>query len=156
MIRAAGHSGTTTVTNDIYLDLYDKYAFSFGFPGFSYNPLIKLRSQETNQEKIFIATTIDGTHRQRYMKLQYTINFQNIEVPVAGVIYMGTKNFPYGVYDITIWENSSATNLDPKSCYRTLHMGLLELSAQTTNKTIDWKEYEQEQQQKVYLTNTYV
>ena len=156
MIRAFGRYPTQSFENTIYLDLYDKYAFELGFPSFSFNPLIKIRSQETNQEKFFIVTTIDGTYAQRYMKLSWYVSHTGAEIPTVGIISVGNRDFPYGIYDITIWENSSTGNLDPTGAYRTLYMGLMSLNESTNNQSIIWNKYEQEQEQKVYVTNTYL
>jgi hypothetical protein len=155
MIRQYSASPTTFVTNYIYLDLYDKYAFALGTPSFSFSPLIKIKSQETNQEKIFIATTVDTTHAQRYFRLSWVALNTDADVPIVGLIYLGTKDFPYGVYDIFIYENSSSSNLDPVSAYRTIYMGLMYLQS-TTNNSTEWTEYESTTQQEVYITNPFV
>ena len=88
--------------------------------------------------------------------MTWVANTNDSELLTAGILYVGTRDFPYGVYDITIWENSSSTNLNPLSVFRTVHMGLMTLSARASNPTVTWNEYEQDQQQKVYLTNEYV
>ena len=154
MIRQQGAPQGTFATNYIYLDLYDKYAFALGTPFFSWNPLIKIRSQETSQEKFFIATTVDTTHAQRYFKLSWNANNADVDIPALGIIHVGTKDFPYGVYDITIFENSSAGNLSPTGAYRTIYMGLMYLRA--AFESTEWKEYETTSQQQVYITNPYV
>jgi len=128
MIHAIGH-GVAVMTNYIRLDLYDKYAFELGTPDFSFNPLVKIRSQETNQEKIFIVTAVFSTYAQRYLSMTWVANNTSSELLTAGILVVGTRDFPYGVYDITIWENSTSTNLNPQAVFRTLHMGLMTLSA---------------------------
>ena len=77
-------------------------------------------------------------------------------VPVAGVIYVGYKDFPCGLYDVKIYKNNSSSNLNT-SGLQLSYMGLANLfNASPDNHAVDYTEYESTQQQQVYLTNTYV
>ena len=135
--------------NFIYVDLYDK-ATTDTF--LDYKPLIGITNQQTNKTKYFIATTQVNTYNQRYIKLSWYANYQNIEVLTGGIIYVGTKEYPYGLYDVVIYENNSASNLDPAS-RPVLFKGLLNLK-QLANPSVEYTEYENTQQSNVYITNT--
>jgi hypothetical protein len=135
--------------NFIYVDLYDK-ATTDTF--LDYKPLIGITNQQTNKTKYFIPTTQVNTYKQRYIQLTWFANHQNTEVLTAGIIYVGTKEYPYGLYDVVIYENNSASNLDPTS-RPVLFKGLLNLK-QLANPSVEYVEYENTQQSNVYITNT--
>ena len=111
MIRIARVKNTTR-ENIIYLNLYDSYLYD---PDsiFFFSPLIELTSQETNKSITFIPTSLDLTYKQRYFKMTFFTAHQSASnVPVAGIIYVGYKDFPYGLYDVKIYKNTSSSNLD--------------------------------------------
>ena len=111
--------------NFIYVDLYDK-ATTDTF--LDYKPLIGITNQQTNKTKYFIPTTQVNTYKQRYIQLTWYANYENTEVLTGGIIYVGTKESPYGLYDVFIYENNSASNLDPAS-RPVLFKGLLNLKS---------------------------
>jgi len=153
MIQAVRLGGSTS-TNFIYVDLWDKFEGTLN-AGTNDKPLIALRSQQTNKTKYFIPTSATYTNKQRYIKLSYIINFVNTELPVVGLIYLGTKEFPYGLYDITMWQNTSSSNLDPDGLTNVLYRGLFNLLPVGT-PSVEYTEYENTQQSNVYITNTYI
>jgi len=99
--------------NTIVLNLYDVAVGVGSEPKLKYNPLITLRSQSTNMTKTFISLAFDVTNKERYVILYYVLNKDANETqsPQSGLIYLGDDLFPYGFFDITIYENSNATNL---------------------------------------------
>ena len=99
--------------NSITLNLYD-VALGVGiYPKLQFNPLIELRSQSTNMTKTFISLAFDVTNKERYVTLYYILNkvASEPQSPTSGLIYLGDDLFPYGFFDITIYENSTAINL---------------------------------------------
>ena len=155
MIRIARVKNTTS-ENIIYLNLYDSYLYD---PDsiFFFSPLIELTSQETNKSITFIPTSLDLTYKQRYFKMTFFTSHQSASnVPVAGVIYVGYKDFPYGLYDVKIYKNNSSSNLNT-SGLQLSYMGLGNLyNSSPDNHAVDYTEYESTQQQNVYITNTHI
>ena len=146
MIQWTRNNSITYTGNRIYADLYDEMTAT------TYAPLIAITSQSTNKTKYFIPTTQVNTYKQRYIELTWFANYENTEVLTGGIIYVGTKEYPYGLYDVVIYENNSASNLDPAS-RPVLFKGLLNLK-QLANPSVEYVEYENTQQSNVYITNT--
>tara|TARA_R110000824_G_scaffold64463_7_gene168404 strand:+ start:332 stop:745 length:414 start_codon:yes stop_codon:yes gene_type:complete len=137
----------------MYVNLWDKFEGDFD-AGVNDRPLIALRNQQTNKTKYFIAQTALYTNKQRYVQLRFTLNFEDGDLPIIGLVYLGTKEYPYGLYDITMWQNTSGINLDP-SGLNLLYKGLANLIA-VGNDSVEYTEYENTQQSNVYITNTYI
>ena len=107
-----------SVVNYIYVNLYDNVDFtsSVGF-----NPLLGMTSQQTGKTKYLQVWKVDDAitcggncydneHSPRYTKLTWLAN-QVTDTPTAGGVILGTKDFPYGFYDITIYQNISTIYL---------------------------------------------
>jgi hypothetical protein len=63
------------------------------------------------------------------------------EDPTAGVIQVGTTDFPLGFYNITMYENTASnTNLDPTGL-RVIYTGLVNLSGVNGADGITYSEY---------------
>jgi hypothetical protein len=143
----------STYVEKIYVDIWDKFEGVFD-AGVNDRPLMALRNQQTNKTKYFLPSTAIYTNQQRYVEFRITTTFQDVELPVLGLIYLGTKEYPYGLYDITMWQNTSGSNLDP-SGLNLLYKGLANLIP-TGNDPVEYTEYENTQQSNVYITNTYI
>jgi hypothetical protein len=145
-----------TSSHFIRLNVYDRFVFKLGTSGYSYNPLVKMTSQETNKEKIFniLATTTDNA--QRYFAMLFlTVANLSSENTLLGLVAFGTREFPYGVYDISIYENSSSTNQAPNSTYGVVYQGLANVKVATPQESATrYYKYIEDQEQVVYLTNT--
>ena len=143
-------------TNIMYVNLFDSYLYPTDSP-FFFTPLVKITSQETNKSMTFIPTALDVTYKQRYFKMTFVTSYSTgTHAPAVGLIYVGYKDFPYGLYDMEIYKNTSSSNLDATGLQLS-YMGLMNLySATTANQAVDYTEYESTQEQQVYLTNTYV
>tara|TARA_R100001129_G_scaffold42580_2_gene29287 strand:- start:952 stop:1419 length:468 start_codon:yes stop_codon:yes gene_type:complete len=147
---------SASAENIIYVNLYDSYLYDTDSI-FFFSPLIELTSQETNKSITFIPTSLDLTYKQRYFKMTFFTAHQSASnVPLVGIIYVGYKDFPYGLYDVKIYKNNSSSNLDASGLQLSF-MGLGNLlNTSPDNYAVDYTEYESTQQQQVYLTNTYV
>tara|TARA_R110002020_G_scaffold129058_2_gene289214 strand:+ start:14166 stop:14630 length:465 start_codon:yes stop_codon:yes gene_type:complete len=144
-----------TVTQFIYMALYDTYGLRPSEEGF-FRPLLEIVSQQTGKSKIFIPNALDTTYKERYFKMTYGVaHIAEFNIPVAGLIYLGTEDYPYGLYDLTAYRNTSAINLDP-STLTTVSKGLFHLRQGTNNEAVKYTEYESTQEQKVYITNEYI
>ena len=124
----------------IYLDIYDKMTNT------DYDPLIAFTSQLSKKTLYCISTFTDYNNKDRYVLLYvYTIG-SGTPSPEIGVIKMGTTDYPYGFYDTKIYQNTSATNLDPDGL-PLLWTGLMNLrtdygyTGSTPNPAVEYTEY---------------
>ena len=76
----------------------------------------------------------------------------------GGKVYLGNRSYPYGLYNVTIYQNSvsAPTNLDPSAgtIKATLWRGLLNLNEKAGNEAVTYTTYNDTQKQNVYITNT--
>ena len=131
MIQATFSSGAE-INNFIYLRLTD-----VGSATNSVRPLISIKSQQTEKILNFMASLVTITNENRYTEMKYTIGTN--DVPLLGLIKLGNTDYPFGFYDVTIYQNSSNSNLDPSSLTTTLYTGLLNLTSSTD--TTQYKQY---------------
>ena len=131
MIQATFSSGAN-IDNFIYLRLTD-----VGSATNSIRPLISIKSQQTEKELNFMASLVTITNENRYTEMKYTIGTNDI--PLLGLIKLGNTDYPFGFYDVTIYQNSSNSNLDPSGLTTTLYTGLLNLRSLVD--TTQYKQY---------------
>ena len=134
MIQANFVSGNN-LDNYIYLRLTDK-----GSATNVVRPLISIKSQQTEKILNFIPSLLVLTNEERYTQMSYTIGL--LDFPVIGLIIVGNTDYPFGFYDVTIYQNSSNSNLDPSGLTTKLYTGLLNLKP-----VVDTTQYKQ------YTTN---
>ena len=131
MIQATFSSGAN-IDNFIYLRLTD-----VGSATNSIRPLISIKSQQTEKELNFMASLVTITNENRYTEMKYTIG--TTDLPLLGLIKLGNTDYPFGFYDVTIYQNSSNSNLDPSGLTTTLYTGLLNLRSLVD--TTQYKQY---------------
>lgn len=131
MIQATFSSGAE-IDNFIYLRLTD-----VGSATNSIRPLISIKSQQTEKELNFMASLVTITNENRYTEMKYTIGTN--DVPLLGLIKLGNTDYPFGFYDVTIYQNSSNSNLNPSGLTTTLYTGLLNLRSLVD--TTQYKQY---------------
>ena len=131
MIQATFSSGAN-IDNFIYLRLTD-----VGSATNSIRPLISIKSQQTEKELNFMASLVTITNENRYTEMKYTIG--TTDLPLLGLIKLGNTDYPFGFYDVTIYQNSSNSNLDPTGLTTTLYTGLLNLRSLVD--TTQYKQY---------------
>jgi hypothetical protein len=131
MIQATFSSGAE-IDNFIYLRLTD-----VGSATNSIRPLISIKSQQTEKELNFMASLVTITNENRYTEMKYTIGTNDI--PLLGLIKLGNTDYPFGFYDVTIYQNISNSNLDPSGLTTTLYTGLLNLRSLVD--TTQYKQY---------------
>ena len=163
MIQAIRDDSGTSTNNTMYLNLYDEVDKS-GY--LTTRPLVALKSRQTNNTKYFTVFKIDGqnscigtcwggANTSRYTKLDYIIiDESGTEIPFNGSIYMGTDDFPYGMYDMTIYQNNTSTNLNPDNAIKVIYKGIWNLTAKNNNATT-YTEYttNDSDTDSVYITN---
>ena len=117
-------------TNIMYVNLFDSYLYPTDSP-FFFTPLVKITSQETNKSMTFIPTALDVTYKQRYFKMTFTTSYSTgTHAPAIGVIYVGYKDFPYGLYDMTIYENNFGFNTIPANAIGVVYQGIANVSSE--------------------------
>ena len=127
-------TNASNVTNYIYARLND-----VGSATNEVRPLISIKSQQTEKILNFMASVVTTTNENRYTQMSYTINNAGLDLPLLGLIQLGSTDYPLGFYDITIYQNSSNSNLDPSGLNTTLYTGLLNLTSSTD--TTQYKQY---------------
>tara|TARA_Y100001937_G_scaffold100298_1_gene137227 strand:- start:2 stop:424 length:423 start_codon:yes stop_codon:yes gene_type:complete len=74
-------------------------------------PLVQFKSQQTGKSKFFIPILFQITFSDRYCVIYwFDSTSENL---TGGIIDVGNTDFPFGLYDVTIYRNISETNLDP-------------------------------------------
>jgi hypothetical protein len=123
------------ISQRIYLNLYDLMTNND-----EYNPLIVYKSQFTGYTKISLATTPYWDDKDRYVSFLQTILQQGgTEDLSAGKVLFGTKNFPFGFYDVTIYQNNNNANMDIANTIKVVCNTLLNVSSAA--ETVDYTEY---------------
>ena len=105
-----------------------------------YNPLIVYKSQFTGFTKTSLSQAVYWNSKERYVRIQQTILPQGgTEDLSTGKVLFGTKDFPFGFYDITIYQNNNSSNMDISNAIKVVYRGLLNVSSAAG--TVDYKEY---------------
>ena len=83
---------------------------------------------------------------------------ESSEQLVNGWVNFGNQNFPFGFYNVTIYQNNDNTNLDPTNTIKTLWTGLANLTTDTTQSitpTVNYTAYttNDADTESIYITN---
>tara|TARA_R110001583_G_scaffold182135_2_gene339757 strand:- start:836 stop:1210 length:375 start_codon:yes stop_codon:yes gene_type:complete len=119
----------------------------------TYNPLISITSQSTNKTKSFISGIFDLTNKERYVKLAVNIRNNGTESLTAGIISIGDDEFPYGYYDVVIYQNNNNTNVDPDNAIKVIYKTMMNFKA-VNNDAVTYTEYTSTITSPTYITNT--
>ena len=111
--------GVSLISNTIYLNIYDDFASTV-----TDSPLWTITSQFTKKSKTYLPST-NYSNKDRYVSMN-TVTTTGSDNLVAGIIKVGTTDFPLGFYDVIIYENTSNTNLDPTGL-NVVYNGLMNL-----------------------------
>tara|TARA_R110002096_G_scaffold136038_2_gene288308 strand:- start:427 stop:885 length:459 start_codon:yes stop_codon:yes gene_type:complete len=126
-----------TIINNSYFRVTD---VSTGEVATTLRPLISIKSQQTEKILNFMPNVVDNTYSDRYTKsLFYTTSNPILDIPSAGFLFVGTTDYPFGFYDVTVYQNSTNSNLDPSGLTTILYTGLLNLISSTD--TTQYKQY---------------
>jgi|TARA_R100000084_G_C4639559_1_gene142996 hypothetical protein len=114
-------------------------------------PLFCFKSQATKKELCWLPTfgpfytQALGEINERYMLVFFFTIASDPGPgganPLIGILQMGTTDYPYGLYDVTIYENNMSGNLDPANAIKPVWYGLMNLIPETTNPAVEYKEY---------------
>jgi hypothetical protein len=119
--------------NKVYLDLFDKFDTSLG----EHSPLWTITSQFTKKSFTYIVSTV-FTNKERYLEMN-TVTSYGV-VPSTNVIVLGTTDYPLGLYDVTIYQNTSSSNVDPTGL-NVLYTGLMNLTTNDSKLPVQYSEY---------------
>jgi hypothetical protein len=111
--------GHFLIANTIYLNIYDDFASTV-----TDSPLWTITSQFTKKSKTYLPST-NYSNKDRYVSMN-TVTTTGSDNLLAGIIKVGTTDFPLGFYDVIIYENTSNTNLDPTGL-NVVYNGLMNL-----------------------------
>lgn len=153
MIQLQQQNSSTPLSNSIYLDIYDKMTNT------DYKQLIGFTSQLSKKTLYTVTLSSSYTNKERYVQMNiFTINAT--PDPTLGIIRLGTTDYPYGLYDTTIYQNTSDTNLDPTGL-PVVWTGLMNLRTNygyvgsTPNPAVEYTEYVENDSavESIYITN---
>ena len=145
---------TTQNTNlqAFYVAIYDEMIINGSETTMA--PLISFTSQLTGKIKNLLSFATVYTYKERYVLMVLDVN--TTDSPSIGRIVLGTTDFPYGMYDVNIYQNdpSTATNLDPDNAIKKIYTGLMNLTPKAGNEAIDYTEYttNDSETESVYIT----
>ena len=118
-----------------YVNIYDIVST------YTYTPLWVITSQLTGKEKTFIPTFFLQTTKPRAANFLFQLrNDVADENLTSGLIFIGDTDYPLGFYDLEIYNNSSASNLD-KSGLTKLFTGLFNVKGGTNRESVTYSEY---------------
>ena len=133
MIQNYASSGNVAFA--AYVNIYDIVST------ITYTPLWVIKSQLTGKEKAFIPTIFSQTTKPRaalfFYQLRNDVADENL---TSGLIFIGDTDYPLGFYDLEIYDNSSASNLD-KSGLTKLFTGLFNVRGGTNRESVTYSEY---------------
>ena len=148
MIQATRDQNNEYTTNYIYADMYDVMT------SIAAKPLVKITSQSTNKSKVFRSGLLTTTDKERYMKMLWNIaRSSSDEVLGSGIVFLGSTDYPYGFYDVVIYQNNDNTNLDPANAIKVIYKTIMNLKA-VNNDAITYTEYTDTISSPTYITNT--
>ena len=120
----------------VYLDIYDKMTNT------DYRPLFTFTSQATGYSFTLIAFSADYSDKERYVKCNFLLG--STFNATLGFITFGNTAAPYGFYDVTVYQNSSNSNLNTTGL-NVIYKGLANLSAEQTgdfkNPAVEYTDY---------------
>lgn len=134
MIQAIQKNSATPNGQIIYVDILSEMT------SIDYFPLVEFKSQLSKKSLFFRPVFfIHSDIGDRYIFLVY-YTWNQPTASLFGYLKMGTTDYPYGLYDVTIYQNSSTGNLDPANTVKTLWNGLMNLT-QSGNPAVEYTDY---------------
>jgi hypothetical protein len=142
--------------NYFYVNLYDE-AVKDGYE-LTQKPIFAITSQQTGKQKLFYPYSMDTTKYNRYYK--FLVKYIKTEAapvfyPGTGFIALNDKDYPFGFYDMQIWQNEPGyNNLNLDNTLKLLYSGLLNVNGTGNSTEVDYSEYttNDSETDNVYLT----
>tara|TARA_R100000306_G_scaffold48583_1_gene45993 strand:+ start:738 stop:1181 length:444 start_codon:yes stop_codon:yes gene_type:complete len=104
-----------------------------------YKPLIRFTNQLSGEDVLFIPFNASYTNESRYVGFEVMV-IVSASVPLLGFLNLGTKDLPFGLYDVTMYQNTDNTNLDPTGL-TTIWEGLMNLTARADFPAVQYNQY---------------
>ena len=126
MVQLIKKSDSNTVTFKI--DIWNNFVNKQNL----FTPLVVLKSQYTKKSYVALigafGSGIDWTYKERYVSMQIEIT-DEIN-PTLAKVFFGNKNYPYGFYDMTIYENNADLNTDIANTISIAYQGIANVSSE--------------------------
>tara|TARA_B100000700_G_C14596986_1_gene647259 strand:+ start:181 stop:633 length:453 start_codon:yes stop_codon:yes gene_type:complete len=147
MIQFLRDDTATTIALD-YLNLFDKMTNA------DYKVLVTVTSQLTGKSKTYLASTNYANKERNLILITLVTASSASENLQTGTIFLGSTDYPLGFYDVTIYQNTSNTNLDPTGL-TVIYTGLMNLAGTSDLKPVTYTEYttNDSDTESVYITN---
>jgi len=99
-----------TILQQQWVSIYDEMT------SMDYKPLVSFENQFTGKTKLVLPFGIYLVNKERYVGVSFYILQKNgtEDLPVGKILF-GTDEFPYGLYNLTIYQNNSDTHLKGQS-----------------------------------------
>lgn len=147
MIQAIADKDQAQTLNTVYLMLRDKMLNN------TYKPLIAIKSQMSGTSNYFIPTTWDITSNpSRYGKITFSITNTGLGDSDDGLVSVGKPNRPFGLYNVTIYENVSNDNTDVNLVSTVIYETMMYIKA-VNNDNVEYKEYSPKTNSPIFITN---
>ena len=147
MIQAIADKNQAQTLNTVYLMLRDEMLNN------TYKPLIVIQSQMSSTTNFFIPTTWDiTTNPSRYGKLTFSITNTGSGDSNDGLVEVGTPILPFGLYNVTIYENISNTNVDVNLVSTVIYKTMMYIKA-VNNDNVEFKEVGFKTNSPIFITN---
>ena len=146
------NTGDFITSNQFYLDVYNEMNEGQD----TGRSLCTFTSQFTGKSKTVSLNTTYGDFNSRYVQYAvFTTRDLDDEVLLEAIIQLGTTDFPLGFYDVTLYNNTDNTNLDPTGL-TVLWNGVMNLSGFNANtQSVTYTEYTNNDAdtESIYITN---
>lgn len=143
MRKSSGTYNVCTFKVDIFDKFVDRRVSGTGLP---FTPLCVLTSQYTKKSYNFVIGGFDFTageginwdNRERYVEMQIRVctakecaeGTGTTNNPLFGNLFFGNENYPYGLYDMTIYENNFGFNTIPANAIGVVYQGIANVSSE--------------------------
>ena len=122
----------STAADTFRINIYDKMTNA------DYRPLVTFTSQASGNSFTSLPFAASYTKKERYVAFYFWISA--ILIPTLGYVTFGNTDLPYGFYDVTIYQNSSSSNIDPAGL-TVVWKGLANLK-QSGNPAVEYTDYD--------------
>ena len=103
-----------------------------------YKPLIRFTNQLSGEDVLFVPWNAYFTN-SRYVEFEVYVMASGSN-PTLGWLNLGTKDLPFGLYDVIMYQNTDNANLDP-SGLTTIWEGLMNLTARSDFPAVQYNQY---------------
>ena len=126
------------LSNSVRVNIYDKMIPYSDETVTDLRPIFNFTSQLSGNGFNTMPLTANYTNKERYVGCDFfTWTTAGLSI---GYLKFGTTDLPYGLYDVTVYQNDFPTNLDPTGL-RVLWNGLANVK-QLENPAVEYTDYD--------------